>query len=39
MPRIIGEFIEAAALESGAAECLDSAFVMPFFIDYTGPMP
>ena len=39
MPRVIGEFIEAAALQDGAAACLDSAFVMPFFIDYTGPMP
>ena len=39
MPRIIGEFIADAALVDDAAECLDSAFVMPFFIDYTGPMP
>jgi pimeloyl-ACP methyl ester carboxylesterase len=39
MPRVIGEFIAAAALEDGAAACLDRAFVMPFFIDFTGPMP
>lgn len=39
MPRVIAEFIAAEKLEDGAAACLDSAFVMPFFVDYTGPMP
>ena len=39
MPRIIGEFIEAATLADGTAECMDDAFVMPFFIDFTGPAP
>ena len=33
MPRVIGEFIESAALQDGAAKCLDRAFVMPVFID------
>lgn len=39
MPRVIAEFIAAAALADGTADCLDEAFVMPFFVDYTGPMP
>lgn len=39
MPRIIGDFVGAAILEDGAAECLQKAFVMPFFIDYSGPTP
>ena len=39
MPRIIGDFIATATLEDGAAACLENAFVMPFFVDYTGPMP
>jgi hypothetical protein len=39
MPRIIGEFVKAAALADGAAECLADAFVMPFFVDYSGPAP
>ena len=39
MPRIIGEFVAEATLEDGAGACLDNAFVMPFFVDYTGPMP
>ncbi len=39
MPRIIGDFIAAAMLEDGAADCLENAFVMPFFVDYTGPAP
>jgi pimeloyl-ACP methyl ester carboxylesterase len=39
MPRIIGDFIATAMLEDDAAACLENAFVMPFFVDYTGPMP
>jgi len=39
MPRVIGEFIAAATLVDGAAACLDHAFAMPFFVDYTGPAP
>ena len=39
MPRIIGEFVKAAALADDAAECLADAFVMPFFVDYSGPAP
>lgn len=39
MPRVIADFIEGATLAPGAAECLDDAFVMPFFVDFTGPTP
>jgi pimeloyl-ACP methyl ester carboxylesterase len=39
MPRIIGDFIETAKLADAAADCMDDAFVMPFFIDFTGPAP
>jgi hypothetical protein len=39
MPRVIGEFVKTAALADGAADCLADAFVMPFFIDYSGPAP
>lgn len=39
MPRVLGEFVESATLAEGAADCMSRAFVMPFFIDYTGPMP
>jgi pimeloyl-ACP methyl ester carboxylesterase len=39
MPRVIADFVEAATLEDGAADCLDDAFVMPFFVDYSGPTP
>ncbi len=39
MPRVIGRFVEAARLEDGVADCLGDAFAMPFFLDYSGPMP
>lgn len=39
MPRVIGEFIASATLVDDAADCMDNAFVMPFFIDFTGPSP
>ena len=39
MPRIIGEFVASTTLEEDAADCLADAFVMPFFVDYTGPTP
>jgi len=39
MPRVIGEFVETATFADGAADCLAEAFVMPFFIDYSGPTP
>jgi pimeloyl-ACP methyl ester carboxylesterase len=39
MPRVIGDFISNATLGDDAVDCLDDAFVMPFFIDFTGPTP
>ncbi|MDA0706413.1 MAG: alpha/beta fold hydrolase [Proteobacteria bacterium] len=39
MPRIIAEFVSAASLADISTDCVQDAFVMPFFIDYTGPTP
>jgi pimeloyl-ACP methyl ester carboxylesterase len=39
MPRIIARFIDAAELGDGDAECFQSSFVMPFFLDFSGPQP
>jgi len=39
MPRVIAGFVEAMALEDGAADCLGDAFAMPFFTGFTGPTP
>lgn len=39
MPRVVGLFVESLRLDDGDADCLEDAFVMPFFIDYSGPMP
>ena len=39
MPRVIDLFIERTALDDGDAACLDEAFAMPFFLDFTGPAP
>jgi pimeloyl-ACP methyl ester carboxylesterase len=39
MPRVINDFVEAQELADGAADCLGDAFAMPFFLDFTGPMP
>mgnify|MGYP001813386935 CR=1 FL=1 len=38
-PRIVGEFVDAMKLEDDTADCLDENFAMPFFLDYSGPMP
>lgn len=39
MPKIIAGFVNDGTLEDGAADCLENAFVMPFFVDYSGPTP
>ena len=39
MPRVINEFVTAMQLDDGAADCLDEAFAMPFFVDFSGPSP
>jgi pimeloyl-ACP methyl ester carboxylesterase len=38
-PRLIADFIEAADPNGVDASCLDRSFVMPFFLDFSGPNP
>jgi pimeloyl-ACP methyl ester carboxylesterase len=37
--RVVARFIEAADPASLDAECLERSFVMPFFLDFSGPLP
>ena len=39
MPRIVASFIEAADIDAVDSECLGRSFVMPFFLDFSGPGP
>ena len=39
MPRVIASFISDLDPIGLDAECLSSSFVMPFFLDYSGPNP
>lgn len=39
MPRVVERFIDQQSIESGDFDCLDSAFVMPFFLNFAGPKP
>ena len=39
MPQVIADFINAADPEGLDDSCMERAFVMPFFVDFTGPMP
>ncbi len=39
MPRIIERFISNEQLAEGDADCYQSSFVMPFFLDFSGPQP
>ena len=39
MPDVVAGFVAAAALEDGAAACIDDSFVMPFFLSFSGPAP
>lgn len=39
MPRIIGEFVSSADPENLDTQCLERSFVMPFFLDFSGPSP
>ena len=38
-PRLIAEFIETADPQALDASCLERSFVMPYFLDFSGPMP
>ncbi len=39
MPQLIADFIDTADPTSLDTECLDRSFVMPFFLDFSGPNP
>ena len=39
MPEVIADFINAASPAGLDDSCMERAFVMPFFIDFSGPMP
>ena len=39
MPKIIAQFVAAANHETLDVECMESAFIMPFFLDFSGPTP
>ncbi len=39
MPRVLGKFVADQRLEDPEPDCLERAFVMPFFLDYSGPAP
>jgi pimeloyl-ACP methyl ester carboxylesterase len=39
MPRVVERFVSQAGIEPGDLDCLDSSFVMPFFLNFSGPMP
>ncbi len=39
MPRLVAEFIETKDPAGLDAECLERSFVMPFFLDFSGPNP
>lgn len=39
MPRVLEQFVSTRRLRDDAADCMEEAFVMPFFVDFTGPTP
>ena len=39
VPRLIGEFVDSADPSSLEADCMERSFVMPFFLDFSGPNP
>lgn len=39
MPDVIADFVESADPAAVDASCMERAFVMPFFVDFTGPRP
>lgn len=38
-PRLVADFIDSADPASLDTECLERSFVMPFFVDFSGPTP
>ncbi len=39
MPRIVARFIDTADAADLDTDCVERSFVMPFFVDFSGPMP
>jgi pimeloyl-ACP methyl ester carboxylesterase len=39
MPKLMAEFVSELDPVGLRADCLSSSFVMPFFLDYSGPQP
>ena len=39
MPRVYERFIANRELGGGDADCINDSFVMPFFLDFSGPAP
>ena len=39
MPRLVADFVDSRDAEALDGECLERAFVMPFFVDFAGPAP
>jgi len=39
MPRIVAEFVSTTDLEALDDTCMKDAFIMPFFLDFSGPQP
>jgi len=38
-PRLVADFIDTADMAEIDASCLERSFVMPFFLDFSGPNP
>jgi pimeloyl-ACP methyl ester carboxylesterase len=39
MSQVVARFVETASIDELGEECTERAFVMPFFLDFTGPTP
>jgi pimeloyl-ACP methyl ester carboxylesterase len=39
MPKLIADFVAAADPSGLDSSCMDRAFIMPFFVDFSGPTP
>ncbi len=39
MPNVLEDFVATADLDALDASCLERAYVMPFFLDFSGPPP
>lgn len=39
MPRLVADFIDSADIDAIDSTCMERSFVMPFFVDFSGPRP